>query len=85
MNAAQKGNAYKVVVTGSFDYEAYLRMSGLLKEFGNVQSTFFDGKGERMEAAATFMVSTVHDVDDVRVLLAQISGVTQVHVEANHA
>lgn len=85
MNPVPKNKAYKVIVTGSFDYETYLRISGLLREFGSVQSAFFDAKSKKLDAAATFMVSTMHDADDMRVLLEQNPGVHRVLVEANHA
>ena len=85
MNSELKRKAYKVTVTGKFDLAGYRRMSTLLEEFGSVQSTFFDAASGNMAAAATFMVSTVHDADDVRALLTQSPGVHLVNVEANDA
>lgn len=83
MNSVLKSRAYRVTVTGNFDIAAFLQMSNLLGQFGTVQSTFFDAASGRHDAVATFMVSTMHDADDVQTLLAN-SNVT-VHVEANHA
>lgn len=85
MNSEQKRKAYKVTITGNFDYEAYLRMSGLLNKFGNVRSTFFDEKSKTRPAAATFWVSILHDADDLKTVLEQTSGVHLVTTEANDA
>jgi hypothetical protein len=66
--------SFKFVVTGSFTYEDYLKMSGDLVKHASIRSTFFAEKGRNTKAAATFYVSTQEHASRLEDLLRHSSG-----------
>ena len=85
MNTTIVSEMFRLTITGDFDKKAVRRMSARLAKFGSVKKNFFFPKSKTLKAGVQFSVTTVHNVADLKTVLEQISGVTKVHVEANHA